>query len=306
MTDLIATHPRTTPWDGLGTKFQTPVKTAREAIIDGGLDWTVEPRSIFVSLPGGDKRQKISGRKAIVRSSDNAVLGLVSDLYQTFQNVEAFEFADSIVDSGEAKYESTFQMRHGKVIGLTMRVPDHIMVGGEDAHDLYIVLRTSHDGSKAISVYVTPIRVRCMNQMAIATSRAKHRWSMQHTTRLQGKLQEARETLKLSFKYSEEFAKIGEELMGVKVTDDQFHDIIEDLLPDRPRTEEVIDSIMGLYRESPTNGYTGTAWGGMNAITEYFDHGRKTRSQEAEFNAIMDGGIAILRTKAANRLLELR
>lgn len=294
---------RTTPWHGLGTVTPNAL-TAKEAIVTAGLDWTVEPRSIFVGLPN-DKRVKIDGRKAIVRNPDSAVLGLVSDRYVPFQNEDAFAFADNLIDSGDAIYETAGSLRHGKVIFLTAKLPEQVMVAGSDAHDLYIVLRTSHDGSKAISVNVTPIRVVCMNTLTMAIRGARYKWAMQHTSRLEGKLAEARDTLQLSFSYAGEFVKLGNELVSIKITDDKFHDLIEDLLPNRPKTGDVIDSIMDLYRTSPTNGYNGTAWGAMNAITEYFDHGRETRSDEAVFTNIMDGQIAGLRNRASKRLLAL-
>jgi phage/plasmid-like protein (TIGR03299 family) len=292
---------RQTPWHGLGTVTED-VLTARDAIVTAGLDWQVEPRALWTATADKKSKLRIEGKKAIVRSSDDSVLGLVSDRYQPFQNVEAFEFADSLVDSGEAKYETAGSLRHGKVIFLTMKLPQEVMVAGEDKHELYIVLRTSHDGTKAIQVAVTPIRVVCMNTMTMAMKSAKHKWAMQHTQKLSGKLIEARDTLKLSFKYVDEFVQLGTKMASTKITDDRFHDIISDLLPERPRTDEVLEQIMDLYRTSNTNGYYGTAWGGLNAFTEYFDHGRDTRSEEAVFNNIMDGSIAGWRNKLAKQL----
>jgi len=295
---------REVPWHGIGTVTEDAL-TASEAIVAGGLDWTVEPRSLYTTSSDKKSKVKIEGRKAIIRDKDDAVLGLVSDRYVPFQNIEAFEFADSLVDSGEAKYETAGSLRGGKVIFLTMKFPEQIMVAGEDPHDLYCVLRTSHDGTKAISAYVTPIRVVCTNTMAMAIRAAKHKWSMQHTQTLNGKLLEARETLRLSFKYAEEFAVVGTELVSIKVTADTVRDLFTDLLPARPKTDEVIDQMMALYESSPTNGYTGTAWGAFNALTEYMDHGRDTRSAEAVFGNIMDGQIAKLRNQTTKRLLAL-
>lgn len=295
---------RTTPWHGLG-QVTDSVLTAKEAILAAGLDWEVEPRALWTASADKKSKLKIDGKKAIVRTSDDAVLGLVSDRYVPFQNVDAFTFADNLIDSGDAVYETAGSLRHGKVIFLTAKLPEQIMVAGDDAHDLYIVLRTSHDGTKAISVNVTPIRVVCMNTLTMAIKGARYKWSMQHTNRLEGKLAEARDTLKLSFNYAGEFAKLANELASIKITDDAFHDLVEDLLPNRPKTGEVVDSIMDLYRSSPTNGYSGSGWGAINAITEYFDHGRETRSAEAVFTNIMDGQIAGLRNRASKRLLQL-
>lgn len=294
---------RELPWHGLG-KVTPDVLTAKEAIIEAGLDWEVELRTLFVSLPGGN-RKKIEDRKAVMRNSDNAVLGIVSPLYVPFQNRDAFAFTDNLVDSGDAKYETAGSLRDGRVVFLTMKVPFGMNVDGDDAHDLYIVLRTSHDGSTAISVAVTPIRVVCMNTMTMALRRARHKWSMRHVSTLEGRLQEARDTLALTHSYADAFVGRANEMVAHKITDDAFHSLLEDLLPQRPKTEETIDTIMDFYRNSPTNGYTGTAWGGINAITEYFEHGRDLKVSEARMGNTIDGHIAQLRSKAGNMLLAL-
>ena len=58
---------RELPWHGLGTVTED-VLTAKEAIETAGLDWEVELRSLFVSLPGGN-RKKIEDRKAVMRTT---------------------------------------------------------------------------------------------------------------------------------------------------------------------------------------------------------------------------------------------
>lgn len=292
---------REVPWHGLGT-VTDDVLTAKEAIVAGGLDWDVELRKMYVGTPR-DTKVLVPGANAVVRTSDDSVLGLVKSRYVLFQNREAFSFADSLVDSGEAKYETAGSLRKGAVVFLTMKVPDQIMIAGEDAHDLYIVLRTSHDGSKAISVMVTPIRVVCMNTMTLAAGAARQKWSMPHVSTLDGKLQEARETIKMTFSYVDEFVRMGDQLVATKITDDQLYAVLNDSLPKRPKTEERIDFMMDLYRTSETNGFTGTGWGGLNAVTEYYDHYRETSSQEAVFSNIMDGEIARVRNNVARRLL---
>lgn len=298
--NLLVTANRATPWGRVG-KLDGPVMSAKEAIVAGELDWTVEPRSMFVSLPG-DKRVRVDNRKGMIRSTDNALLGIVSNVYQPFQNIDAFEFADNIL--GEAQYDSVGSLRHGKVIFLVAKLDRKFYVAGSDEHELYVIFRTSHDGSKAISVNVTPIRVQCTNAVTFAIKNATYKWSFQHTSRLESKLAEAKDTIRRSIGYGERFEEEGTKLAGIHVSNDQVHELLEDLLPARPKTDEVIDQIM-TYIDSPTNGYSGTAWGAMNAITEYFDHGRQTRSGEAVFTNVVDGQIAGIRNRASHQLLAL-
>lgn len=297
------------PWHFGSTKERTRISdsvlTAGEAIKLAGLDWEVALQNLYVASASG-KYIKVPDRYAVQRTTDDRVLGTVGTRYVPFQNSEAFAFTDNLVDSGDAKYETAGSLRNGKVVFLTMKVPIDMLVAGEDAHELYIVLRTSHDGSKAISVYLTPIRVVCMNTLALSFNSSKQRWSVPHVSTMAGKLQEARDTLELTHKYAEDFVIMGNQLVSTKVTDDLVARLVADVMPTwRKKSDEVAESIMALYKESPVNGYTGTAWGALNAITEYFDHHRDIRSSDSAMLNALDGENAKVRNKALQLLLSI-
>lgn len=298
---MMYNRERGLPWHGLGNGVEG-ARTAKQAIVDAGLDWEVELRKLYTTNAKGNKII-VPGTFAVVRDMDDAILGTVKSRYTPFQNREAFAFADNLVDSDEAKYDTAGSLRGGRVVFLSMEVPDHVLVGGEDAHNMYILLRTSHDGTKAISVYVVIIRVVCMNTLTLATNAAKYSWSMPHVSTLQGKLQEARETLELSFNYADEFSKLAEQLMRTKVTDDKAVDILTEVLPVRPKTDEKIDAIMECLRTSDKNGYHGTGWGLVNALTEYHEHWRDGIQQEATFFNTIDGEIRKWRNKTTELIL---
>lgn len=73
---------REKPWHGLGTQVEE-APTSADALRLAGLDWTVQRKPIQVC--GG---RKVDNFFANVRSSDGAVLGVVSDRYQVVQNAE--------------------------------------------------------------------------------------------------------------------------------------------------------------------------------------------------------------------------
>lgn len=77
---------REKPWHGLGTMVQE-APTSADALRLAGLDWTVEARDMW--LNGG--YEPIPGYKANVRSSDNKVLGVVSDKYRIVQNADLWQ-----------------------------------------------------------------------------------------------------------------------------------------------------------------------------------------------------------------------
>lgn len=292
---------REVPWHGLGVV--TPdVLTASDAIVAAGLDWTVEKRPIFKK--DGEVYVEIPNKFALERSSDKVDLAVISDVYKPFQNKQAFTFMDNLVDSGDAKYETAGSLRGGRVIFVTMEVPVDLNVAGEDAHNMYLLLRTTHDGSGRISCYVVVTRVVCMNTLTWAINGAKHSWGVTHTADVEGKVSEAREALGLSFKYSEAFKKEADRLTEIKVTDDEIIRFLEAEMPIKPKRDAEIEAILENYRGSETVGnFRGTAWGFINGLTEYTEHVKANRSDQAMFTRVIDGPDAKMRTNLKNKLL---
>ena len=68
---------RETPWHGLG-RIVMDAPASHEALELAGLDWQVESRNIYSGTGA-----MIPGYRANVRSTDDAVLGVVSDRYRT-------------------------------------------------------------------------------------------------------------------------------------------------------------------------------------------------------------------------------
>ncbi len=191
------------PWHGLGEGVHG-VMTAGEALEKADLLWGVEKRPVY-SRKSDDTYEQIPDKFEIARDSDDKTLGVVGKDYKPIQNVDAFEFFDNIVDSGEAKYETAGSLSGGKRIWLTAHVGEDIEVAGQDSHRLYLALLSSHDGSKSLTAITTMVRIVCANTETMALQGAKTSWTMTHRSSLEGKVAEAREALKLSFKYRDAF-----------------------------------------------------------------------------------------------------
>ena len=150
---------REKPWHGLGTQVEE-APTSAEALRMAGLDWNVVQRNIQVC--GG---AKIQNYKANIRDSDGTVLGVVTDRYKIVQNAEAFEFTDSLI-GGEVRYETAGSLNGGRKIWLLAKLPETEIVG--DKTEPYLCFTNTHDGSGAIRVCMTPIRVVCNNTLNLA------------------------------------------------------------------------------------------------------------------------------------------
>lgn len=214
---------RETPWHGLGTRVQeTP--SSSEALIKAGLDWNVVQEPIYT-----ETEELIEGYKANVRDSDRKVLGVVTDRYKVIQNQEAFAFTDELLGEG-VRYETAGSLQGGKKVWLLAHMPHEYIISGERISP-YLLFSNTHDGSGAIKVALTPIRVVCQNTLNLALSQASRSWSMIHTGNIQNKLQEAKDTLFMAEKYMDNLGKEFETLRMQSMTDKQVMEFIETLLP---------------------------------------------------------------------------
>ena len=275
---------REKPWHGLGTRVEV-APTSADALKMAGLDWEVLQESIYT-----DAGDKIAGYKANVRSTDKKVLGVVTDRYKVIQNAEAFEFTDTLLESG-VRYETAGSLAEGKKVWLLARLPREYIIGGERISP-YLVFSNTHDGSGAVRVAVTPIRVVCNNTLNLALDTAKRSWSMVHTGNIKGKIQEAKDTLFMAEEYMDNLGREFERLRKVQMTDEQVKEYIELLLPlEKNATLTQLRNIKKLredmasrYFDAPDLQHVGNnAYRFVNAVSDFATHANPLR-RTANYN----------------------
>lgn len=304
---------REVPWHRIGTVVEETLK-ADEAIKVAGLDWQVElvpaiakGEGIHRSTNAYFPMAKIDGDYEFIGNATR----VVSHKYELLQNREAFTFMDNLVDEG-LSYETAGSLRNRAWVWMTAKLPGGIAVGGEDMHDVYLLLSNSHDGTKAVRVDVTPVRVVCQNTLNMAWSDARRSWSARHLSTIDGRITEARETMDLTFKYLDDWKDQSEMLLAEKFTDRQMENLLDKVIPEGPRAAQEHKAVIRtLFNSSPTiigTAVEGTRLGALNAVGEYFDHirfadddGRKT--PESQAMGSWDGIGAKMRNKTADALL---
>lgn len=295
-----------TPWHGLGTEVDG-VQTAEKALELGGLDWLVEKVPAWDCLPDGTFVQ-VPGGFHVRRDEDNKILGRVGGDYNPIQNAEAFTFFDTLVDSGDAKYETAGSLFGGKKIWLTAKIGDAFSVCGED-YNGYLLISNTHDGSRSFTAAITMIRVVCNNTETFAVAGAKTKWTLNHKQTLEGKVSEARDTLQMTHKYVDRFQAEVEKMMQIQVDADRFREIIEadGFLPAQKRQKEKnVEQLLSILDAEPTVNETeiaGTGWGAFNTLTFWLDHALEVRSPEARMTKLTDGLGQSLRNKMRTAVL---
>lgn len=273
-----------------------------------GLDWNVIQRSIMT-----DEFATIPGYKANVRDTDGKVLGVVTDRYKVVQNSEAFAFTDALLGEG-VKYETAGSLQDGRKIWLLAKMPEKYIMEGEQIEP-YLVFSSSHDGTGAIKVAMTPIRVVCQNTLNLALSSAKRIWSAVHVGELSAKMDEAKNTLQLAGKYMTDLGGEFAKLARIKLSDSKVLEYIEMLLPldDEPtdtrrkNIERIREDLKTRYFKAPDLEHIGkNAYRFMCAVSDFATHAKPLREtanyREGVFAKTIDGNPLI--DKAYEMVLE--
>ena len=289
---------RETPWHGLGTKvLEAPA--SKDALQLAGLNWRVMQEPIYTAM-----EELVDGYKANVRDSDRKVLGVVTDRYRVIQNDEAFAFTDELLGAG-VKYETAGSLQGGRKVWLLAHMPHEYIISGERISP-YLLFSNTHDGSGAIKVALTPIRVVCQNTLNLALANAKRSWSMIHTGDIKEKMQEAKDTLFLAENYMDELGKEFEALRMKKLTDKQVMEYIEILLPiedgSTPQQEKNMkrlrEDMKIRYFDAPDlQGVGKNAYRFVNAVSDFATHAEPLRRtanyKENLFSRTVDGNPVI-------------
>ena len=291
---------RTLPYlmNSYGTVDISSAKNIEEALKISGMDWAVESRNIF-----DDKGNPYESYRANVRTTDDKLLGIVTNKYSIVQNWDAFEFVDGLVDEG-FKLDRAGQFREGKSIWVMGTLPKANILGDDVSNNIVFV--NSHDGSSGVKVMMTPVRLICYNMLNLALKKATRVWATKHTGSIYSKLEEAKYTLGLANKYMAELAIEAERLANIKVTDAEIEAIFDALYPiDRAKdSSRRINNVITLknnfiecYNADDIAQFKGTAYGAVNAMSDLVSHKVPVRESESfyenSWNRLINGHAAL-------------
>lgn len=277
-----------TPWHGLGVILDEP-PTAEDAIVSAGLNWEVEKKqSLFMDANG--IMRNVTDQFAVVRKTDQRLLGHAGKTWQPLQNKDAFKFFDPFVQAGEASYETAGSLEDGKRIWIMAKVKRQaIEVVKGDEVEKFILLTNCHKAGYAVTGGLTPIRVVCNNTLTGAMMSEKSRlFKANHSYKMVQRLEDIQATIAQADAAFEKAADAYRMFAKKKLT----KDIIEAFLSqtfefsinvdskkvsqrekswEEKQTENII-RLMETGRGSDIKGVRGTMWGLYNATTEMIAH----------------------------------
>lgn len=303
-----------TPWHGLGVIVRE-APTAEEAIKLGGLDWKVLQKPVFLGENGIGT--PIESHQAIVRETDQKVFTVIGKQYTPLQNKDAFSFFNPFVEKGLASFETAGSLRGGKVVWILAKLNKApIEVGKGDLVNKFLLLSNSHDGTMAVRVGFTPIRVVCANTLAMShANRRSQLIRVLHTKSILSNLEKIQNIVNAADAKFEATAEQYRALTRVEVNQKDIKKFVE-IVFEFPTIEfdlnsmlkqKVLLSITRLFetgRGSELASAKGTLWGLYNATTEYLSYERG-KTQDTRINHLWFGEGVRQNEKALQTALEM-
>jgi phage/plasmid-like protein (TIGR03299 family) len=260
-------------------------------------------------IPADDKAMTV--RTNIV-TGEVEYLGIVGDDYGVVQNEQCAEILDRLVDEARgAHFETAGSLRRGKSMFVTMKLPDTMTIAGTDQLDLYLAANTSHDGTAALRVDATPIRIVCANTQRAAFANTKGTYVFRHTSNVNSQISQAREALGLMWTYLDTFQQAADRMLNTTLTNAEFDANVAQLWPiaddasDRTKdhAKQRRAALRYLLRDADTQACVrGTRWAGYQAIVEYIDHIQPAKNELARANRALSAPAEQLKTKAFDLL----
>lgn len=291
-----------TPWHGLGTVIAGKVDSIDAAIAYAKLGWRVDLRPVFATVNGiragsgepAEYNVPCDMARAVVRDDTGDVLGVVGTGFQPVQNDRAFQAFQPWIDRGVLSLETAGSLQGGRRVWILARVNvDAMEIGAGDSVVPYALLAHGHDGTLAIRVKATSVRVVCRNTLHAAGINGAVHASIRHTASAALKMDDAVATLDNVRQAADAQTAAWKRLASMELpTNDRARaDRVIDYLAAVWRTEaaelaeakratDVWDLFEGKGQGSKLATSEGTIWGLYNALAEYTTHHARSRGGE--------------------------
>lgn len=281
-------------WHNLGQLTDRQL-TAAEALKEAQLDWEVEQVPVYHQVEG--ELEALEDQYLVRRKDNNRALKVMSNKYQLIQNAETFAFADDIIGSGQAVWDTAGSIAGGRVVFMQVELPGHLFLKSnpDDKTVKKVLFLNSHDGSKALTGMITPVRVVCQNTLNAALADHSNQFKVYHRKNFQAKKQEAAKILELATAYYDDLQVVMDTLAEQQVAKSFVDGFVGALFPSSKeevatRTENRRQQIADLFSTGKGNNGE-TKWDLFNAVTEYVDHhsvGRMTGTRQNRSDAFVD------------------
>ena len=275
---------RAATWSNIGTSIKG-CKSMEDVLVKSGLDYSVTLEPIYTEWNG--KMVEVSNRFMTTRD-DGHIYDVVSDKFEIVQNADAFDFVNYMGD--EISFEKAGETANGMVY-IIGKLPEVNILG--DAFTPYVLFRNGFSGKVKITAAISPLRVVCQNQFNFAFKNTNNAITIRHVHNAGAKLEEAKETLRMCADYMVALNDVAENFATMKITAEQMDRVVRYLFPipedtainpfKRRNLENQRDAFLAAHNQDDNSNFRGTAWGLINAYTDFITHKEPAGSRADRF-----------------------
>lgn len=307
------------PWHGLGNAL-SPHQPIEVWAKQSGMSFHILETPVrFMAESAGPlgSIKTFTGQKVLYRSDTQDALSVVSNRYQVVQPREVLEFYRDLTEIAGFELETAGVLKGGKKFWALARTGQSSTLKGSDVVNGYLLLATSCDGTLATTVTPTTVRVVCNNTLSVALNGTALAVKVPHSTKFDG--QAVKQQLGISVSQWDAFMYrmrlLAERKVKKHEATDYFMRVLCEIDPGNKfelsnvPNERVLAKVQTLYhgqgRGAELEAAKGTAWGLLNAVTEYVDHERRARNTEYRLDSAWFGQGAVIKQRALDTALKL-
>jgi phage/plasmid-like protein (TIGR03299 family) len=256
---------------------------------------------------------------------------MVGERYTILQNKEAFAWFQPWLDQKEAALHTGGALFEGsRIWALAKLNRDPMEIAAGDVVEKYVLLSHSHDGSLAVRVGFTPIRVVCWNTLSMAHSAdASKLIRLKHSKNVHTNLENLRDVMNLVNAEFEATAEQYRLLQRKSINQNDLRKYIKLVFkvdaddnviwPEKgERTKEmkelcserqknILEEVIALCEAGKGNNLPsvrGTYWSAYNGVTEYLSY-VNGRNEDNRLNSLWFGQNATLNKLALTTAVEM-
>jgi phage/plasmid-like protein (TIGR03299 family) len=291
--EMAFTGSRDAIWHGLGQSIK-PDASLDEWKKEAGMDWEVhESPGSYTRVVGTTTEQlQIPDRKVLFRSDNGAMLGMVGTEFKVVNPGTVIDFFKDLVEQFGFRLSTAGCLFGGKKFWALADTGKSGEVSTGDRIDGHLLLTTAVDGTMSTQGRFTSTRVVCNNTLSIALSGVSARPIVRVTHKRDFDASAVKIDLGVIDKGWVQFMDNMKKLSNTKMGPTQTRDFFEEQLfdPDRSKNDQTwsiqreVDRLINLALSgSGSDMSKGTAYGALNAVTEYFTHGTGRREASRQF-----------------------
>ncbi|MBR9856373.1 MAG: DUF932 domain-containing protein [Gammaproteobacteria bacterium] len=302
-----------TPWHGLGNQL-TSKQPLSVWLKEAGMDWSIKQSDVmFNAADDGLYLRHHDSAQVLYRSDTLAPLSVVSNRYKVVQPQEVLHFYKDLVQAGGFELETAGVLKGGRKLWALAKTGQSARLNGNDNIKAYLLLATSCDGTLCTTAQFTSVRVVCNNTLQVAVNNKAGAVKVPHSTVFDPK--QVKEALGLGLSSWDDFMRNLKELSQRPISPEEAHrffaEVLDDpcaehpdLTPSKPM-QQLLSLYDGAGMGADLASSKNTAWGLVNAMTEFVDHHRRARNQDYRLDSAWFGNGAQLKQKTYDQAIAL-